>query len=163
MKRLDIRDAGLVTEIITDRSVYATAKDDSVTDPYSYVIGVLKDSLNLWLHPEENTLVMFRQMNGIMAEMHIVIKDVGNSRSRSRASCIESCKWLFDNTKTEKIVSMINAEHLHSLALAFECGMNKEGLIVDGMQVDGKKVDLVLIGATKEDFNKLYGGASCHQ
>ena len=169
MKRLDIRDADIVSEIIADESVFATAKDDSVTDPYAFVRGALKNEHNIWLMPEENSLIMFRLMNGIMAEMHIAVKK--ESRNKTRIACIKACDWLFNNSEIKKVISMIRSTHLASVSLAFECGMKQEGLISEGMQVDGELVDLIVLGATKRDFNKLYerdlnklyGGASCHQ
>lgn len=163
MERLTIKDIEKVSGIIADPSVFNTAKDDGVTDPYSFARETLKNPSHLWLQPEENTLLMFKWQNYVMMEMHIVIRNIKSSRVRSRQSCIDSCRWIFNNTSTEKVITMISASNIPAISLAFECGMKHEGLIKEAMMVNGTLEDLVLLGSTKQHFIDMYGGSLCHQ
>ena len=155
MDRLTIKDILKVTDIICDDSVLFTAKDDGVTDPYQWVRCSLHNPEHIWLSPNVDTLLLFKPVNYIMFEMHIAIK-AGRGRALSRNSCIRACGWIFDNTPCEKLISYINENNELALSLAFECGMEREGLLKEAMMVNGNNDNIVVIGATKQKFNKLH-------
>ncbi len=154
MDKLTIKDIKLVTNIICDPEVLFTAKDDGITDPYFFVRDSLHDSRNIWLNPAQGTLLLFKPINYIMAEMHIAIN--GN-KSRSRESCIKASRWIFNNTTCEKLITYINKSHIIAISLACECGMTREGILKEAVKVNGINADLIVLGATKDKFNQLYG------
>ena len=155
--RKTIKDISFVTDIIADESVFWTAKDDGVTDPYSFVRGSLHNDSHIWLSPRPDTLLLFKGINLIMAEMHIAIK-AGPARRDSRTSCIDACRWMFSNTPCEKVITYIAESNPLAVSLACECGMIREGYLTEAMKINGINEGLLILGATKSRFNELHGG-----
>ncbi len=155
--RKTIKDISFVSDIIADESVFWTAKDDGVTDPYSFVRDSLHNPGHIWLSPFPDTLLLFKGINLILAEMHIAIKS-GPARINSRTSCIDACRWMFRNSPCEKIITYIAESNILAVSLASECGMIREGYLAEAMKINGINEGLIILGATKANLTELHGG-----
>lgn len=153
--RLTINDIDDVERIIGHPSVFEFAKDDADVSPLDIAVTALRDKTFIIVRPHEDTLFMFRRMNLIMFEMHVCIVD-GPARKQGLKSAVEAARWLFENTECMKIVSHIPAFHAASLMFAKVCGMKEEGRLSKAYKKNGELHDLVILGATREEYEKLY-------
>lgn len=155
--RCTIDDIGKVQRILSDPSVFYAAKDDGVSNPKGLAERVLSDSSCFVLNPYENTLFLFKSLNHVMYEVHVAITE-SSARSHGVESSVSASRWMFSNTPCQKLITFIPIYHSPSIMFAQVCGMKKNGIITEAFLHNGCLYDMVVLEATKEEFNKLYGG-----
>lgn len=150
-----LKDIDDVLKIVSHKSCFLSAKDDSNVTPEDVAVTILRDPQYLVVKPHDDTLFLFKRVNEITYEMHVMIIK-GPARKKGTQSAIKAARWLFKETECRKIISYIPEFHLASLMYAKVCGLRQEGLMKEAYLKDGQVFDLVVLGATKKELEKLY-------
>jgi hypothetical protein len=150
-----LKDIDDVLRIISDESCFLSAKDDSDVTPLDITVTILRDPQYLVVKPHEDTLFLFKRVNQVTYEMHVMIVK-GPARNKGTQSALKAARWLFKETGCKKLISYIPEFHAPSLMYAKVCGLKQEGWLKGAYLKDGKLFDLVVLGATKRDLEKIY-------
>lgn len=105
--------------------------------------------------PHKNTVFLFWPINCITYEIHVAIID-GPTRAKGIKHALTAVRWLFDNTKCQKLITYIPEDNPRAMTFVSLCGMNEEGRISNSWLKDGKLSGLVLYGATRQKFEEMY-------
>ena len=142
--------------IFTHDSVFYSAKDDGVSEPWKIAQAVLSDKRMIVLMPNKDTVFLFVPVNYITHEVHVGII-AGKNRNKGVKSAIKVCRWMFKNTPCRKLISYIPSFHEASVMFSQVCGMEKEGLLKKSYLYNGGLFDLHVMGGTRERFIELHG------
>lgn len=142
--------------IFTHDSVFYTAKDDGLSEPWKIAQAIVSDKRITALMPNKDTVFLFTPINYVTYEMHVAIIE-GENRKKGVKSAVRAARWMFRNTPCRKMVSYIPCFHDASLMFAQVSGMEKEGLLKSAYLYDGELFDLHIMGGTMERFIELHG------
>lgn len=147
----------ILQAILADESVFDTASDDGVCPDQDMASFFLDRPDYIVLLPSMDSAIIFRRQNRVFCEMHAAFV-AGASRKKLREYSVAAIKWLFENTETEKIFSMIPAYHEPSIMYAKVGGMIEQCRLKNAIMKHGKLQDLVVLDMDKERFYSLHGG-----
>lgn len=141
-----------IKRILSDPSVFFTAKDDGVTSENELTELILNSGI--WLKPHQNTLFLFKKVNHITYDCHVAIIE-GPARKFSAKNAVKAAKWLFENTPAQKIMGFIPEHYESAIMLMKVCGGLEEGRLTKSWLSRGIIQDMVLMGITKDEFYKF--------
>jgi RimJ/RimL family protein N-acetyltransferase len=103
--------------------------------------------------------IAFQQASPATAIMHVLFAPwFIRQRGAAGRACREACRRLLAATRTVKILALIPANNRLAIALARRNGGRVEGLLRSHTLRDGKPLDAVAVGITREEFEALEHG-----
>lgn len=156
MKRLQYKDLSGLIEFLSRDDIFWTAKDDGVTKESlkTYLTGLLLNQDVYILSPSEGVIFFFWKTNSITFEMHVAIALEDRKKGFKGAELVG--RWMFENTGCEKLMTYIPSHHKPAIMFASMCGMRREGVLTKAFKYDGENLDLIMMGATKDECYEIY-------
>jgi hypothetical protein len=164
--RCTLKDITSIERILKHPGVSGTISDDTEFDPLDVTIRLLKDPEVYVLKPYEGILIIFKKINRITYEAHVAI--IESKRSLGTRASLEATGWLFKNTEARKIVAYVpGCNRLLEVFVRRALRMKQEGTLKGAFMKSNKIYDLLVFGATKDDYLKRLkqkgGRRECHQ
>ena len=154
--RCTLKDFKEVQQILSHPSVLKTNDDNpEATDDAAET--VLRSSDSIVLKPRKNTLFLFVPVNYIMYDTHIAMAG-DEARSHGAKSFVRAVRWMFKNTRAQKLIGYVPSHYQAVAALTKSLGGVEEGRVTKSFLQGGVLQDLVILGITKESFIEKHGG-----
>lgn len=147
--RLTIGSLEFVQKTMTHPEVYPWISDDGAPDPQEFSAkGLLADTSNYFLLPNDGSLFIFRPFSYKVYMMHTCVLPNYRGSTAFKAGRM-ACNWMFENAGIIKIVGCVATNNPQADVFARRIGFKKEGCWTNSFIKDGKAYDLNLFGKEK--------------
>ena len=139
-------DSEFVTRCLTHPSVWRMGSDDSMTGINPGLFFVQKNN-KLWLKAGDHGVLMGDQRNLVTYEVHVAL--LPGARGQAVDICIGAMRWMFSNTKAQRLNASIPEYNKLALRLASKVGMELMGINKKSFLKNGKLFNQYLYGISK--------------
>jgi hypothetical protein len=141
-------DMEAIAKIFNHPKVYEWISDDSCEPPF------VPDPKDLYLMNEDKTAVVkVDPFNGVTCIVHTGA--LPEAWGRTTGFFRECVKWVFENTRYTKIISMAPVNNRAAILLARRCGFKIEGNITKSFLKNWELYDQNILGLSKYDKEAL--------
>ena len=144
-------DAELIKKIFLHPKIWPYVGDDYAPDPKNWEPPINDNVIYILVKDgsEDLGLVIFHPENAVCWESHICMLPIAYGE-KTKLAVLGSLRWMWDNTKCQRIIGRIPVFNTLAIACAINTGFTKFGLNPASFMKDGKLHDMVLVGVSKE-------------
>ena len=141
------RDKDILQRILSDDSVFYSAKDDCNVDKSKLGEMVANDKRMIPVVPHEDVLFLFIPMNQIMCEIHVAVILQERVNALKHARVVE--EWFFNTTQYTKLVGFIPEFDQKTRMFAVMFGMKREGKLTESYLKNGVLHNMLIYGTRR--------------
>lgn len=147
-------DAEFINKVMMHPSIHPHVIDDGVEDEID-VQSTLDNKNCYWLVPEVDGeqigFFLLHPANYVTWEIHTAILPEFRGEIAYQGARA-SIKWMFDNTRCQKIKANISMDNKVTIKFASKVGFKFEGISRKSFSVGGELYDEIMLGMLKEEF-----------
>lgn len=147
-------DADLIRSIMANRWVYRHISDDGSPEREDFH-PILDDRVIYLAVPgldgSASGIFMLHPHNTVCYEVHTCMTPAAWGEI-ARNGAFEGCRWMFENTLCERIITNVPVYNSLAEKFSIDCGMKKFGVNPKSIMKNGILHDQMLYGISKGDF-----------
>jgi len=139
-------DSDFVTRCLTHPSFIRMGCDDSFIGINPSIFFIQKND-NFWLKTGDYGVLIGEPRNLVTYEVHVAL--LPNARGQAVDICVGAMRWMFSNTKAQRLNASIPEYNKLALRLASKVGMELIGINKKSFLKDGELFNQHLYGISK--------------